>query len=143
VHLGYRYEASPICWADGSPAPPDEPGTYVPTARPGHRAPHATLSDGRSTLDLFGRGFTLLGFGVAPQDAAPLLEAARERNVPLTYVPLAEPHIATLYQRKFVLVRPDGHVAWRGDRIPDDARRLIDVARGAAPAPAVASNGVG
>jgi 2-polyprenyl-6-methoxyphenol hydroxylase-like FAD-dependent oxidoreductase len=143
VHLGYRYETSPICWPDGSAAPPDEPGSYVPTARPGHRAPHATLSDGRSTLDLFGRGFTLLGFGAAPQDAAPLLDAARERKVPLTFVPLAEPQIAALYERKFVLVRPDGHVAWRGERIPDDARRLIDVVRGAAPAPAVASDGVG
>ncbi|MGC2123345.1 MAG: FAD-dependent monooxygenase, partial [Xanthobacteraceae bacterium] len=46
VHLGYRYEGSPICWPDGTPAPPDDPGAYVPTARPGHRAPHAWLADG-------------------------------------------------------------------------------------------------
>ena len=31
-----------------------------------------------------------------------------------------------------VLVRPDGHVAWRGDRIPEDALCVIDVVRGAA-----------
>jgi 2-polyprenyl-6-methoxyphenol hydroxylase-like FAD-dependent oxidoreductase len=132
AHLGYRYENSPICWPDGSAAPPDDPRVYVPTARPGHRAPHAFLADGRSTLDLFGRGFALLGFGAAAAEAAPLLEAAKKRNVPLTFTTIAEPHIAALYERRFVLVRPDGHVAWRGDRMPEDALCVIDVVRGAA-----------
>ena len=132
AHLGYRYENSPICWPDGSAAPPDDPRVYVPTARPGHRAPHAFLADGRSTLDLFGRGFTLLGFGADAAEVAPLLEAAKKRNLPLTFTAIAEPHIAALYERKFVLVRPDGHVAWRGDRMPEDALCVIDVVRGAA-----------
>jgi 2-polyprenyl-6-methoxyphenol hydroxylase-like FAD-dependent oxidoreductase len=132
AHLGYRYENSPICWPDGTTAPPDDPRAYVPTARPGHRAPHAFLADGRSTLDLFGRGFALLGFGADAAEAAPLLAAARQRNLPLTFTAIAEPHIAALYERKFVLVRPDGHVAWRGDRMPEDALCVIDVVRGAA-----------
>jgi 2-polyprenyl-6-methoxyphenol hydroxylase-like FAD-dependent oxidoreductase len=132
AHLGYRYENSPICWPDGSAAPPDDPRAYVPTARPGHRAPHAFLADGRSTLDLFGRGFALLGFGAEAAEAEPLLEAAKMRNLPLTFTAIAEPHIAALYERKFVLVRPDGHVAWRGDRMPVDALCVIDVVRGAA-----------
>jgi 2-polyprenyl-6-methoxyphenol hydroxylase-like FAD-dependent oxidoreductase len=132
AHLGYRYEDSPICWPDGTAAPPDDPRAYVPTARPGHRAPHAFLADGRSTLDLFGRGFVLLGFGADAAEVAPLLEAASKRNLPLTFTAIAEPHIAALYQRKFVLVRPDGHVAWRGDRMPEDALCVIDVVRGAA-----------
>jgi len=135
AHLGYRYEGSPILWPDGTPAPVDEPRNYVPTARPGHRAPHAWLADGRSTLDLFGRGFALLGFGAGESDAAPLLAAARQRRVPMTFAALAEPQIAALYERKFVLVRPDGHVAWRDDRMPDDALRVIDVVRGAAQLP--------
>jgi len=132
AHLGYRYENSPICWPDGTAAPSDDPRVYVPTARPGHRAPHAFLADGRSTLDLFGRGFALIGFGADAAEAAPLLEAARKRHLPLTFTAIAEPHIAALYQRKFVLVRPDGHVAWRGDHMPEDALCVIDVVRGAA-----------
>jgi 2-polyprenyl-6-methoxyphenol hydroxylase-like FAD-dependent oxidoreductase len=132
AHLGYRYENSPICWPDGTAAPPDDPRAYVPTARPSHRAPHAFLADGRSTLDLFGRGFALLGFGAEAAEAAPLLEAARTRHLPLTFTAIAEPHIAALYERKFVLVRPEGHVAWRGDRMPEDALCVIDVVRGAA-----------
>ena len=69
--LGYRYEPSPICWPDGSPPPPDSVTEYHPTTLPGSRAPHAWLGDGRSTIDLFGRGFTLLRFGEgAPEPAA-------------------------------------------------------------------------
>ena len=132
AHLGYRYENSPICWPDGTAAPPDDPRAYVPTARPGHRAPHAFLADGRSTLDLFGRGFALIGFGADAAEAAPLLEAAKKRNLPLTFTAITEPHIAALYERRFVLVRPDGHVAWRGDHMPEDALCVIDVVRGAA-----------
>jgi len=139
IHLGYRYEGSPICRPDGSPAPPDEARTYVPTARPGHRAPHAWLADGRSTLDLFGRGFTLLGFGADAEEAKPLIEAARARRAPFVFVPLNEPHVAALYQRKFVLVRPDGHVAWRDDHMPAESLRLIDLVRGAASGPNAAA----
>ena len=90
-------------------------------------------------LDLFGRGFTLLGFGADADEAAPLLRAAQQRKVPMSFAAIAEPHVAALYERRFVLVRPDGHVAWRDDRIPKDALRLIDVVRGAAEAPAVAT----
>jgi 2-polyprenyl-6-methoxyphenol hydroxylase-like FAD-dependent oxidoreductase len=132
AHLGYRYEGSPICWPDGTAAPADDPRAYAPTARPGHRAPHAYMADGRSMLDLFGRGFALLGFGAEATEAAPFLEAAKTRKVQITFTAIAEPSIAALYERRFVLVRPDGHVAWRDDRIPADPLRVIDVVRGAA-----------
>ena len=78
IHLGYRYEGSPLIVPDGTPEPPDEVMDYAPTARPGHRAPHAWLKDGRSTLDLFGRGFVLLRFGADPPDAAALIAAAQD-----------------------------------------------------------------
>ena len=130
LQLGYRYESSPICVADGTPPVADDPETFVASARPGSRAPHAWLGDGRSTLDLFGRGFVLLRFGDA--DTTALREAAAARNVPLAIVDLDEPEAASLYERRLVLVRPDGHVAWRGDEAPDNADALIDRVRGAA-----------
>jgi hypothetical protein len=37
------------------------------------------------------------------------------------------------YERRLVLVRPDGHVAWRADAEPQDARAVIDCVRGAQP----------
>jgi 2-polyprenyl-6-methoxyphenol hydroxylase-like FAD-dependent oxidoreductase len=129
VHLGYRYESSPLILPDGTPPLPPDPVRYVPSARPGARAPHAWIAAGQSMLDLFGRGFALLRFGGAGGEK--LVEAARDAKVPLTLVDIADRAIAALYKRKLVLVRPDGHVAWRGDAAPDDARAVIDRVRGA------------
>ena len=98
--------------------------TIAQSSHPGGRAPHAWLADGRSTLDLFGRGFTLLRFGRTRRTPAPLAAAAGARGVPLDVVAVDEPGIGALYERKLVLVRPDGHVAWRGDALPADALHL-------------------
>ncbi len=128
LQLGYRYVSSPICIGDDA-SPRDDAETYVPSAHPGSRAPHVWLSDGRSTLDLFGRGFALLKFG--DMKTAGLVEAAQVRGMPLTVVALDEPETAALYQQRLVLVRPDGHVAWRGDTLPADVGMLADRVRGA------------
>jgi hypothetical protein len=55
--------------------------------------------------------------------------------MPMAVVAIDKPEIAALYQRKFVLVRPDGHVAWRDDRMPQDPLRLVDLVRGAVAVP--------
>jgi 2-polyprenyl-6-methoxyphenol hydroxylase-like FAD-dependent oxidoreductase len=129
VAMGYRYDASPIVVPDGTPPTPDEPGEYVQAARPGHRAPHAWLADGRSTIDLFGDGFTLLRLGFAG-DVTPLTTAAADRGVPLRVIALDDPAIARLYERQLVLVRPDGMVAWRADSLPGNASALIATVTG-------------
>ena len=137
LKIQYCYEGSPICVPDGTPAGDPEPPRFQPSTRPGARAPHAWLADGRSTLDLFGDGFSLLRFGDRPPDAEPLARAAEARRVPLREIAIADPAIAVLYERKLVLVRPDGHVAWRGDALPADPAGIMERIRGAAaPAPA-------
>jgi 2-polyprenyl-6-methoxyphenol hydroxylase-like FAD-dependent oxidoreductase len=135
IHLGYVYEGSPIVVPDGTPRPPDEVQRYVQTARPGSRAPHAWLADGRSTLDLFGRGFVLLRLGDAPPAVDGLVAAAAAVGLPLEVVDMPDPVIASLYERRLVLVRPDGQVAWRADEAPRAPSGLIDAARGAEAAP--------
>ena len=132
VHLGYHYAGSPIIVPDGTQPPPFDAASYAPTARPGHRAPHVWLADGRSTLDLFGRGFALLCFGGQADDSADLVEAARIHGVPLSVHFIDEKAAARAYERRFCLVRPDGHVAWRGDHAPMEAAPVIDAIRGAA-----------
>ncbi|GAA4323995.1 FAD-dependent oxidoreductase [Pigmentiphaga soli] len=131
IHLGYVYEGSPIVVPDGTPRPPDEVSSYTPTARPGSRAPHAWLAPGRSTLDLFGREFVLLRFGVAPPAVDALVAAAAAAGVPLRVEDVDDENAAALYERRLVLVRPDGQVAWRADAPPADAAALIGVVRGA------------
>jgi hypothetical protein len=136
-HLGYRYDGSPIVVPDGTPAPPLETRTYTQTARPGARAPHVWLDgDGstrRSTLDLFGRGFVLLRLGRDAPGAPNLLRACAERGVPVQEETILAPEVAHLYERPLVLVRPDGHVAWRGLKDPEhaQAQAVIDCVRGA------------
>ena len=135
LQIGYRYEGSPICLPDGTPPHPDDAEDFVPSARPGSRAPHMWLDDGRSILDLYGRGFVLLRLGAHAPDAAALEAAAAARGVPLKTVLVTEPEVARLYECALALVRPDGHVAWRGNRAPADASAVIDHVRGAAALP--------
>lgn len=131
VLLGYRYENSPICCPDSTPAPPDDPLVYVPVARPGHRAPHAWLDEQRSVLDTFGPWFTLLCFDGETSAAAEVELAARAQGLPLQRVMIERPDIRALYgNRSLVLVRPDMMVAWRG-HVPDDAAALVARVRGA------------
>ena len=59
VQLGVRYDGSPIIWPDGTPVPEDTYDRYVPSARPGGRAPHLWLSRTQSLFDVLGPGFTL------------------------------------------------------------------------------------
>ena len=133
LQIGYRYEESPICVPDGTPPERDDPEELIPSARPGARAPHAWLADGRSTLDLYGRGFVLLRLGADAPDPSAFAAAAAARRVPLEVVSVSEPTVAELYGRRLVLVRPDGHVTWRGDAVPANGNEVIDRVRGARP----------
>jgi 2-polyprenyl-6-methoxyphenol hydroxylase-like FAD-dependent oxidoreductase len=131
VKLGYSYDGSPIIWPDEKRAQAVKDGNFILSCRSGSRAPHAWLGEKISTLDFFGDGFVLLRFG-RDIDASSLVAAAAARRVPLKIVDIDHRDIAALYERKLVLVRPDGHVAWRADACPDDAFALIDRVRGAA-----------
>lgn len=137
LQIGYRYEQSPVCISDGTEPGPDDFSLYIPTTFPGSRAPHAWLKDGRSTLDLFGAGFVLLVFDDRLETDA-LIRAFADRNVPCHVERIRESKIATLYERPLVLVRPDGHVAWRGNQI-EQPGHIVDTVRGAAAKAAVLS----
>lgn len=127
------YEGSPICVADGTPPQPEVGRGFIPSARPGTRAPHAWIAPGRSTLDLFGDGFVLLSLAGDANEAGGLRAAAETRGVPLTCVVLDDPEILALYERRLVLVRPDGHVAWRDDAPPSDPDALMSHVCGGEP----------
>jgi 2-polyprenyl-6-methoxyphenol hydroxylase-like FAD-dependent oxidoreductase len=106
VVLGYNYSGSPIVVDDGSRPPPRHFKDYVPSAHPGCLAPHAWLADGSSLYDHFGAGFTLL---ITDESAAPSVNT----RAPLKIV--REPSVRDPYQARFALIRPDQHIAWRGD----------------------------
>jgi len=132
IQLGYCYENSPICVPDETPPGPDDPEAYVPSARPGARAPHVWLDGGGSILDLYGRGFVLLCLGKSTLDVSALEAAAATRGMPLKCVTVTEPDAVDLYECRLALIRPDGHVAWRGHEVPRDPVALVDKVRGMA-----------
>jgi hypothetical protein len=73
----------------------------------------------------------LLRLGASAPDSTAMDAAFARRGVPLTVATIADAGICELYERRLVLVRPDGHVAWRGDIMPDDALAVVDCVRGA------------
>jgi len=126
VVLGYRYEKSPIIIGDGSAFPPQHPSVYTPSACPGCRAPHAWMEDGSSLYDHFGDEFTLLlGCQVDSQLVALAKSQAIEAGVVLKVLKLDCPEIDTLYAADFTLIRPDQHVAWRGNVWPEQAVQVL------------------
>jgi 2-polyprenyl-6-methoxyphenol hydroxylase-like FAD-dependent oxidoreductase len=130
--LGYQYDASPIIVDDGTPLSPSGQH-YEPTSRPGARLPHLWLSDGTSLYDRLEKGFTLLRLR-DEADAAPFLEAANVRRVPLKVVDLRGQAFDESYSTSLLLVRPDQHIAWRGMAVDRrKAEAVIEQVCGATP----------
>jgi len=134
VQLGARYDGSPIVIEDG-PAPADDPVNYRPSSVPGGRAPHFWLGAGRdmgqSLYDKLGVGFTLLCLGAASDRAAAFVAAAQRRGMPLDLLHIADTEARDFYGRDLILIRPDQHIAWRGNDAPADADALLARVTGA------------
>ena len=95
---------------DGSALPVDDTYGYTPSSRPGARAPHAWLADGRSLHDLFGKNHVLLRLGANPPEVKTLTAAAAAVNVTIDVHEVPSADISELYGCKLALIRPDGHV---------------------------------
>jgi len=126
--LGVRYENSPILTSDSSLARADDFHVYRPSTHVGSRAPHAYLSDGAPIFDRFGKNFTLLQLRSSVPGADKLINAAETSGVPIALVPIDDENIRDLYARDLVLIRPDHHVAWRGNSVEDPEQIVATVA---------------
>ena len=130
LNFGYFYADSPIIAYDGEPAPAYNIYEFHQSTVPGCRTPHLWLRDGRSLYDALGSDFTLLRFDRKVEISA-LVEAAAHRGVPMAVVDVDADEAAAVYPCKLLLSRPDQHVAWRDDELPDDPLALVDQVRGA------------
>lgn len=129
LNFGLHYEGSSLIIDDGTDSIPMQIGVYNPNSRPGHRLPHVWLEPGVSIFDRLGRDFTLITTRGDEADAVEqIAKAADSRGVPLTV--LHAPQIAEYAGAAMILVRPDQHVAWRGDTAPEDVLGLVDTVRG-------------
>lgn len=126
IHLGVFYAGSPIIGLDASHAPADDWYTYRPHATPGARAPHLWLDQDEPIFDRFGRDFTLLCLARSRHaEAEAVVKKARTAGMPLDLLALDGGTARALYGADFVLIRPDHHIGWRGDRLPDNAIAML------------------
>jgi 2-polyprenyl-6-methoxyphenol hydroxylase-like FAD-dependent oxidoreductase len=129
LNFGYFYDHSPLIAYDGEAQPGYGMASFTPSTTPGCRTPHFWLANGRSAYDAFGPDFTLLRFDPAI-DVASLLEAAARRGLPLQLLDVRPDERPALYRHALLISRPDLHVAWRGDAVPENALDLVDRLRG-------------
>jgi hypothetical protein len=130
LNFGYFYDDSPLIAYDGEAAPDYSMGGFTPSTAPGCRMPHFWLRDGRSLYDALGPDYTLLRTD-ATLDVQPLLDAARQRGLPLALLDVQDEALPPEVRHTLLLCRTDQHVAWRGKALPADPLALVDRLRGA------------
>jgi 2,4-dichlorophenol 6-monooxygenase len=144
IELGYRYQTGAKI-DDGTPEPKvegHEDVEFVPTTWPGARLPHVWLEKGPSkvsSLDLVGKGRFVLLSG---RGGKPWFEAARAVKhhcgisievilIDVRFGEIRDPlghwaRVRGVACDGAVLVRPDGHVAWRAESVSQSGE-LTDV----------------
>jgi 2-polyprenyl-6-methoxyphenol hydroxylase-like FAD-dependent oxidoreductase len=127
IELDVRYDDSPVVVADGSATPPWDRRTFVPTVRPGHRAPNIALGEQDTLFDRFGPEFTLVDALDDNDQASLVLSEAARVGLPIRHLTLTDPALAALYRHRLVLVRPDLHIAWSGTDATDAADIVASV----------------
>jgi 2-polyprenyl-6-methoxyphenol hydroxylase-like FAD-dependent oxidoreductase len=139
AELGYRYVNSPLIATEGSQGANDVADggpehnfiDYVPSTYPGARLPHVWLEDGTAVQDRIGHGhgYTLLRFA-GNGDVAALGRAFAIYRAPYAVLDLRDSRARDIYGCDLILVRPDLHVVWRGNTLPDDPLTLAELATG-------------
>lgn len=129
VQLGSRYIGSPgvAPGSDGDAARAIGSITeYIPTVEPGSRLPHLWTDErAECVFDLLGQGYTVLRIGAHGREGLAEIErAAVISRVPVTIIDLPA-EAARVYNRPWILVRPDWCIAWSGTEQPADWVALL------------------
>ncbi|MCP1842408.1 2-polyprenyl-6-methoxyphenol hydroxylase-like FAD-dependent oxidoreductase [Bradyrhizobium sp. USDA 4524] len=128
-NLGHNYEEGAVI-PDGTVAKALNSRYYTPTDRPGARFPHMWLEPSRkkSTLDWFDKQFTVVTGPLGGEWLEAGKQVSEKTALPLSLkqLPSADPADGfQLGMRGAVLVRPDGHVAWRMPWLPSDPAKEL------------------
>jgi 2-polyprenyl-6-methoxyphenol hydroxylase-like FAD-dependent oxidoreductase len=132
AELGYRYVGSPLIAAEPGEGPEHKFMEYLPTTWPGARLPHVWLDDGTAMQDRigYGHGYTLLRLGGTHADAGPLERAFTAIGAPLQVLDIPDAAPRDIYGYDLLLLRPDMHVAWRGNAMHSSPETLAAMATG-------------
>jgi 2-polyprenyl-6-methoxyphenol hydroxylase-like FAD-dependent oxidoreductase len=132
AELGYRYVGSPLIMEEPGEGPEYDFREYAPTTWPGARLPHVWLADGSAMQDRigYGHGYTLLRLGSTQASTEALQRAFAALGAPLQVLDIPDPAPRDIYGRDFLLLRPDLHVAWRGNEAPREPEQLARLVTG-------------
>jgi hypothetical protein len=125
-----NYEGSPVVF--GPPGGVTSAhGVHSFKARPGHHLAPAPLSNGNSTFEALGSGFSLLAFDAPEQSVAEFKSAARQLGIPLTVISDSRNGGRDMYEAGMILVRPDQYVVWVGEDAAAQAQPILRRVTGA------------
>ena len=129
AELGYRYVDSPIiCNMPGGPEHLFR--DYQPTTWPGARLPHVWLDDGTPIQDRISDGYTVLKLGGTGADTSGLKQAIQSYGAPVSVLDVPDSVARDVYGYDLILLRPDMHVVWRGQGVPEDPAKVAAIATG-------------
>jgi len=118
-----RYDASPAIFYEDGQLDAEaawQHDIYEDDPRPGHRAPDGVIDPFGTTLyDRLGNDFGLVLLGDGSELERAFVAEAHKRSIRLRVVHLTDPDALEVYGAGAVLVRPDQHVAWRGQGLPE------------------------
>ena len=130
AELGYRYAGSPVI-CDEPGGPEQIVDRYEPTTWPGARLPHVWLKPGKTSVhDLIKDGFTLLRLDNGKDDVSGLKKAFRAIGAPFSVLDLDDEVSRRVYGFDYLLVRPDLHVAWRSNSLPENPDKVARIVTG-------------
>ncbi len=143
VELGYSYAGSPLIATEPGDVDVWDTTTYTPHTRPGVRVPHIWLKDGRALQDVLGMGYTLLDLSrtLDSRAVAEVRSYFGRIGVPFDVLQLDEPHVREVFGCALLLLRPDLHIFWRGEKLPQRVDALALAAAGHAPAEILGRSG--
>ena len=126
AELGYHYFGSPLISSEAGEGPPYDFVQYTPSTVPGVRLPHVWLDDGTAMQDRIGNEnrYVMLRLGGSAADASGLTRAFAALGAPFGVLDMPDARARDVYGHDLLLLRPDLHVAWRGNRQPDEPERL-------------------
>jgi 2-polyprenyl-6-methoxyphenol hydroxylase-like FAD-dependent oxidoreductase len=132
AELGYHYAGSPLIASEPGEGPPYDFIEYYPSTWPGVRLPHVWLDDGTAMADRIGYdcGYTLLRLGGSTADVSGLGKAFAAYRAPFRVLDIPDVQAREVYGCDLLLLRPDLHIAWRGNAPPENPQRLAAVVTG-------------
>ena len=129
AELGYRYVDSPCI--DNVPGGPEHRvGEYNPNVWPGSRLPHCWLDDGSALQDQLSETYILLSLGKKPLDTSKLRQSYEKIGAPVAEVRIESNRLRDLYGFDLLVLRPDMHVAWRGNDAPPNPQEIASISTG-------------